>query len=341
MSINAPTPSAHLETDLWRWLLFESGLTRRRAREIILQGAQSSALSLFWQAGPVILAQQLGLAPAETALVTQAQAAWAQIEQRFEAERSLGIKTVRLNDLAYPPSLTRFLPLDQRPMLLFLRGEAMLLDMPMILPAAKTPPNAATETWLLDALAELTAEGALALFIARAGFEARCVKAFLDVGLPFALVIPQGLAAYAPPAALQQAVADDLALVISPFQPDWQPPDSGPNPLLPHAIGFARTLAHALLSITPPAAAPCERQPCFRGPDVPAIEHCPDAYEGPEALFLRLAESLAQPHSLQKSAPTPPQPAPEPISPEEILETLTKGGHIPTALAARLKKRSH
>ncbi len=330
-------PSPHLETDLWRWLLFESGMSRRRAREIIMQGAQSSALSLFWQAGPAILTQQLSLSPDEAPLLDAARIHWPQMTRRFEQERSLGIKTLRLNEPGYPATLIRFLAPEKRPLLLFLRGETALLDLPMILPVADTPPEAATADWALETLAELTAEGALALFVARAGFEAGAARAFLDARLPFALVIPQGLVAYAPPAGLQQALDENRALLISPFQPDWRPPVHSENPLLPHASGFARALAQALLALTPAIPEHPRAQPCFHGPDITAPQSCRDEYPGAESFFLRLAEAAATisaetPH--RRPAPQPDEPPP---SPAEILSTLTQGGKIPPALAARLK----
>lgn len=337
---NMTGASAHLETDLWRWLLFESSFSRRRAREIILQGVQSNALSLFWQAGAAILSQQLELSSSEIENITRAKADWASIQRKFEEERRRGIRTIRLNDSSYPASLMRFLPTGQRPMLLFIYGEPVLLDMPLVLPIAETPPDAAAESWALDTLADLAGEGAMPLFIARSGFEARIVKTFLETAIPFVLIIPQGIAAYTPPAILQQALKNGTALLISPFQPDWRPVDSEPNPLLPHAVNFARALAQAHLCITSPAPESYAGQPCFCKPDISAAEHCPDVYGGPEALFLRLAESLAPTGSIQTSSPPPSEPAPAPVSSEKILETLARGGHIPEALAARLKKRS-
>ena len=332
-------PSPHLETDLWRWLLFESGLSRRRAREIILQGAQSNALSLFWQAGSAILAQQLNLLPDEAKRLDGAHSDWAQIEKRFEAERSLGMITLRLNEPGYPETLNRFLPPERRPLLLFLRGETELLDLPMILPVADTPPSSDAANWALETLAELTAEGALAMFVARAGFEAQAAKAFLDAHMPFVLVVPQGLAAYSPPPGLQKALDENRVLLISPFQPDWQPLDSGPNPMLPHASGFARALAHALLALAGPAPESAPGQPCFSGPDCADHERCPDIYDGAESFFLRLAETAAPiPLTPTAAAPTPDPDLPPP-SPDEILSTLTQGGKIPPALAARLKNK--
>ena len=332
---NAPDP--HLETDIWRWLLFESGLSRRQAKSIILQNAQSSALSLFWQAGPETFVRQLGLDGEEATRVGTAMNRWATLQARWQVERSAGLHSLRINEPGYPATLNRHLPAEQRPLLLFFRGEPGLLDLPFILPLADTTVREEVATWALETLAELTAEGALALFIAQPGLNARLVKAFLAAELPFALVIPQGLAAYEPPASLKQALTSERVLLISPFQPEWHPPETDDNPFLPHAQTFARALAHALLTLTSLQTPPHPQQPCFQPPTTAAIEHA-EPYLGPETLFLRLAEISMAP-SLPQSSPVSPRPEPdlEPISPEAILETLSLGGHIPPALAARIR----
>ena len=332
-------PHPHLETDLWRWLLFDSGLSRRRAKTLILQNAQSSALSLFWQAGPEIFVQQLGLEEDEAAAIGDVMQRWPELQARRDAERRAGLHTLRINEPGYPPTLNRHLPAEQRPLLLFLRGELALLDLPLILPAADAPVDDKNAAWTMETLAELTAEGALALCIARPGLDARLVKAFLDASIPFALVIPQGLAAYEPPAGLKRALDEDRVLLISPFQPEWRPPEAGPNTLLPHAAAFARALAHALLALTPLSTPPFPQQPCFTPPDAAGMEHA-EPYAGPEALFLRLAESGAAAASPPAPSPAPPPDLDlDPITPEEILETLTQGGRVPPALAARLRHK--
>ena len=339
-------PHPHLETDIWRWLLFESGLSRRRAREIILQSAQSNALALFWQAGPEILAQQLALTPEEAALFQQALAQWPQIEARFEKERAQGLISIRLNQPEYPDTLIWYLPAERRPLLLFARGERALLDLPLVLPVAGTPPDEAAVAWVIEALSDLAVDGALPLLTARSGFEAQLARAFLDATMPFALVLPQGLGAYTPPAGLQQALDEDRVLLLSPFQPDWQPPTDGENPMLPHAIAFAEALADAWLALSGPVPGHPSQQPCFRRPEMPETADCSSVYEGGEALFQRLMETaMAVPPGVSISAATPepvsePEPELAPLTPEEILSTLAQGGHIPPALAARLKKSS-
>ena len=335
---NVSSPSPHLESDLWRWLLFESGLKRGRARELILQGAQSNALSLFWQAGPDILVQQLALSPDEAAHFQDVHKNWAAHVARFEAEREQGVQTLRLNQPGYPDSLLRFTSLERRPLLLFLRGERALLEMPLLLPVAGTPPAEKAVAWALEAFAELIAEGALPLLIARAGFEAQLARAFLDAEMPFVLVIPQGLAAYTPPVGLAQALREERVLLISPFRPDFAPPPVSENPLLAPAVDFARALAHAHLTLALPAPAAAAGQPCFRWPELTAGEGCPEAYEDAETLFLRLAESVApHPPGVMVTASQPPIPT-APVDPAEILEILARGGDIPPALAQRLHK---
>ncbi len=331
-----PTPT--LETDVWRWLLFEAGLSRRRAREIILQSAQSNALALFWQAGADILAQQLALSEDEQRRVQQALADWPQLQARFDAERRAGLMTLRINQIDYPAALFRHLDATRRPLLLFLRGEPALLDLPTVLPVAGASPQETAVARALDALADLAAEGAAPLLLARSGFEARLAKAFLDVGIPFILVIPQGLAAYVPPSGLQRALDAGQVLLISPFQPDWTPAGSD-NPMLPHAEAFAIPLADALLLLSAPAPEHTATQPCFRLPGIEACENCPNCYTNTDDLLVALAEIPAPLPANQPAAP-PVEPIESelpPLTPEEILSTLSQGGRIPPALAKRLK----
>ncbi|HEY80119.1 MAG TPA: hypothetical protein EYP25_10570 [Anaerolineae bacterium] len=336
-SYNALNP--YLETDLWRWLLFESGLSRGQAKALILQNAQSAALSLFWQAGPETFARQLNLGDEALAGLRERMARWDGLRTRWDVERRGGVHALRINEPGYPPSLSRHLPTEQRPLLLFLRGETTLLELPLILPADDAPADEAGEAWVLDTLAELTEEGALALFMAQPGLHARLVKAFLDASIPFVLVIPQGLATYAPPSGLRRALDEERILLISPFQPEWKPPAKDANPLLSHAATFARALAEALLTLTPLQTSPFPQQPCFYPPAAAPIEHA-EPYAGPEALFLRLVESGAPAASIQTAPSSPPnEPELEPISPESILETLTQGGRVPPALAARLRQK--
>ncbi len=340
-----PDESPYLETYLWRWLLFDSGLKRRRGRQIILQNAQSQALSIFWQAGPEVFVQHLGLNEDEQPRVKASLRQWSERVAQWEAQRAAGLHTVRVHEIGYPPTLVQHLPLDQRPLLLFLQGEPDLLELPLVFPLAETA-QVPTEdaAWVLDTLMELAYEGALPLLVARPGVDAGWIKGLLASQAPFALVLPQGLAAYQPPPGLQEGMNAGRVLLISPFQPEWSPPASSSNPLLSHAVQFARALAHALLALTPPAEPPYLQQPCFLAPNAPV--HPPyRPYPGPETFFLTLAELASAPSTPQTATTPSPEPSPEPESPpptpEEILQTLARGGRIPEALARRLQQEAH
>ncbi len=338
MAAHASHAPPSLETDLWRWLLFESGLSRTRARELILSHAQSQALSLFWQAGPEALVQQLHLGEEEKAHFLQGVAQWPQYQARWAQERTRGLQTLRINEPGYPTTLSRHLDSTNRPLLLFVRGEMALLDLPMIMPLADGEPTASSEAWALETMLELIDEGALPLLVARAGFEARFVKALLAANAPFALTIPHGLASYHPPEGLQTALSEGRALLISPFKPDWPPKQEDANPLMPHAIRFTRALAHAILALTPLKTPLFPQQPCFRNGS--CQEAACDVYTGPEAFFLRLVESDLP--AMPTSAPAPPTSSVEPttpLTPDDILAILAEGGHIPDALAARIQSQ--
>ncbi len=333
------SPNAYLETDIWRWLLFESEFSRRRAREIILQGAQSNALSLFWKAGPDIFAQQLSLTADEFRIIRSAQAKWPQLVAKFKDERERGLITVRLNQPEYPPSLIRFLPAERRPLLLFLRGENTLLELPKILPVADTTPEAHTLMWMQEALIELATEGSLPLLVARTGYDAQLAKVLLKMEMPFGLAVPYGLGAYTPPDRLKQAMEQGRVLLISPFQPEWHLLASVQhNPILSHAVDFARALADAWLVGTTSVPQHHKEQPCFCRDKCSDDKYC-HQYKTAENCYRLLVE---------RTAPLPPGVTSElesgsgrelpPLTPEEILSTLSQGGRVPPALVARLKK---
>ena len=323
----------HLETDLWRWLLFHSGLRRRRARHVILQHGQSQALSLFFQQGPMFFVRQLGLTEEEEAALQERLADWAMWQSRMDGEREQGLVTVRINEPGYPPTLLRHLAQEQRPLLVFWRGEGMLLEMPLVLVSAASTPSEEAVVWAQETLLALAEEGMVPLLVARPGYEARLARVLLEGEVPFVLVIPQGLMAYEPPSGLARAMDASRTLLVSPFQPDWKPEAADRNPMLPHAVSFAQALASAQLALTPGIEAV---SPCFAWPELVSGDCEP--YQDPEILFLRLAEAAVPAPTVQIT----PQPEPvvelPPLRPEEILATLAQGGRVPEALARRLKE---
>ncbi len=352
--VSLPDP----ETVAWFWFAYESGLGVRRAKQVILEHVLPQGLGLHdvLTAGPAAWTPALALSEAETAA---AEAAYEQIESVAAAVatwQAAGIGLLRLDQAEYPPTLRSHLRPEQRPLLLSYSGDLDLLDLPSVLTLAGDTPDDEAVRWTANTLIELGGEGALALAVARPGLDASLVRALLQAGTPFALVLTQGLGSYVPPVNLAAALDANLALLISPFRPDQAPPDAA-HPLLPHTAAFAQALAHALLLITPPyPTGLLPEQPCFLRPGLPKTVGCQRSYAGPEDLFIELVETPAAaaaanatgplptldlPVVAEVTAPLPKHVVPEPpVDAEALIGRLSELGNVPEALKARLRSKT-
>lgn len=254
-----------------------------------------------------------------------------------------GMGMMRLNELGYPPTLQSHLRPENLPLLLNYRGEPGLLEMPIVMACSGDEPDKETRDWTIETMLELAHEGALPLVVAKSGLDSELIRAFLDAEAPCTLVFPQGLASYTPPASLNSAICAGRTLLISPFRSEWTPPPAEPNPMLPHALGFAQALANALLiATTPHPANLLPEQPCFLRPGIPKTLGCQSYYSDPEELFLRLVEiptdaAAANLDSHQPSQHQDTQQVEPPLDTEELIARLSEMGSLPDALKARLR----
>jgi hypothetical protein len=115
--------------------------------------------------------------------------------------------------------------------------------------------------------------------------------------------------------------------------------------MLTPTLGFAQSLANALLIITPPHPPHLlPEQPCFLRPGIPKTIGCQSYYSDPETLFLRLVETPVAaaianaPRPAPRPAPTAP-PAPS-LDPEKLIDQLSALGNVPEAMKARLRNRT-
>lgn len=353
----APIVVPDPETVAWFWFAYESGLGLRRAKQAILEHVLPHELGLaeVLAAGAAAWTSALALSEAEAAAAEGAYEQLESVATTLTAWQAAGVGLLRLDQAEYPPTLRTHLRPEQRPLLLSYRGDPDLLDLPSVLPLAGDAPDEEALRWTVDTLVELSSEGALALAVARPGFDASVVRALLPAGTPFALVLAQGLAAYQPPANLAAALDTNLVLLLSPFRPD-QSPDSA-HPLLPHVAAFAQALANALLLITPPyPAGLLPEQPCFLRPGLPKTVGCRRTYSGPEDLFIELVETpsaaaeanatgdlptIELPAVAEITAPLPKTQDPEPpVDAEALIGRLSELGNVPEALKARLRSKS-
>ncbi len=344
------TPSAaDLETAAWAWLAYESGLSLARVKHILLEQALPKHLSLheISHSPAAHLQQSLAISPEEAARLRdwpdQAEAGTNRLVER----RRQGLYLLRCNQEGYPATLHHHLPPAQLPLLLSLRGDAGLLDLPAVLPWAGVEVDDSAAAWTTETLLELAAEGALALLRAQPGLDAVLARALLHAQAPVALILAQGLGAYDPPPGLAAALEAGRCLLLSPFPPDQTPAPAQAQAWRGHASHFAHACAHALLLIAPPyPAALWPEQPCFLRPGAPATVGCRADYSDAETLFLRLMEAPAAAAAAHTPLPpaalpdAPPAALPEaPIDTDALIQRLSELGSLPDALAARLRTR--
>lgn len=335
------------ETAAWYWLAYRSGLPLKRTKALLrtLSENQTSLRALLDTKADL---QALSFTAPETELLRQNTPDWPRLDALLQEWQAAGVILIRRDQPQYPYTLRTHLHPSAQPLFLSYKGEPGLWEMPLIKAMVGDSPDPEVSDWTLRTLQMLAFEGALPLLVARSGFAAALARQFLQEQIPFALVIPQGLALYTPPPALQSALAAGRVLLISPFPPDKPAPQ--PNSLLPATLRFAQTLAHALLIITLPFPGDLfPEQPCFLRPGLAKTIGCQHEFIDAEDLFLQLNEipRIAAPYLTPDPtpAPTPPDPAllptdppPPPPDPEELIQQLSQLGHVPDILKQRLRR---
>ncbi len=307
------------ETQLWAWFLFASGLPTSRAKHL-LDG---------WQSAKRNLADTLATLPgAATGLGLTAEEA-----RILRPPATLPpITALRWDEPLYPAGW-RQLPLESRPALLFHRGDAHLLQRPLVyLQPVAIPPDerdiahetlslllgepflvAATRgsdqaALLLEEMAD--SEGELLLF-------ARCGQEQLTpTGREVALLAEQRLLLVSalPPAA--------------PGNPRW-------DTLLTQVEAAAALRCLVIGSAPQPATPPWPPTPTLYVTAQSPAPAAPATADPTEALLW-----LTAPEHLETPATAPPSPEPEAEPappPEETLRILAQGGHIPNILRERLQ----
>jgi hypothetical protein len=341
------------ETVARYWLAYETGLSLRRAKQIVQQVARTGLTGLHGalQTEPELWGVALGVNEAERDRLIERYDALETVGQRLLTWQQAGVYLLHWDEETYPDTLTRHLEPEARPLLVSYSGDIGLLDLPTVLTLAGDPPDAAALAWTTETLLTLGAEGVLPLLVARPGFAVEVARQLLKAEAPLALVVPQGLATYTPPPALAKALLAGRGLLISPLRPD-HPAVAADSRLAVHVVGFAQALANALLLITPPyPPGLLPEQPCFLRPGLPKTIGCQTYFTDVEDFFLRLIETplaaamaeLPETEEMPTStaAPSPPLFPEEPaLDPETLINRLSEVGHMPEALKARLRGRA-
>ena len=338
------------DVDLWTWLLFASGLSTLRAKELLRtwQGAgvhPAEAITALPAAGP-----HLGISESEAFQLAAA------FQRRVPAQNA-AVAAITWDAPTYPAGLTT-LPLKLQPALLFHRGDPELLNrMIVYLPPGDLPvedqepvrevislllgehvllgvyQDSAQAALVLEELA--SAEGEVLLF-ARSGLARNYPTPIADdhpLSMRVLIISPLPPAVPQKPAwdmVLQQvalAAADRVILTGHTDETTVDALEERPRPTV------------ALSSATGGAFAPPSR-----ARDVRAVQSPADVLDWIAGATLSPDGATAEPHSPYVERPSDakdsfalgePDTAPPP-SPEQILKTLSKGGEIPEVLRRRL-----
>ena len=352
------------EAASWLALAYASGLKLARVKTMVgtwcLEGGQPLSELLELPAGK--MAARLGLSAEEAGRVAAAagrvseQAAWL---ARLEGD---GVQLVTRADPRYPPALTRWLPPELQPLLLFCRGEVGLLN--QLAAAVVGAQDARAETAdsareLATLLAEegLVVVGGLGRGVGQAAFDGA-----LAAGGRTVAILPMGIDAFlAPPSAGQ-----DGALLVSPFHPDAKFDEAQALARykliagLAEAIfvvaagetGGARQAADEALQqgkavyvwdVDPAVEPAAAGHPALVEAGALPIADVPDILDALEAIVAATLEPASEDDLQAIPQPTAPRFEEEeeeveaPFDPQAALDLLSKAGHVPEALRKRLK----
>lgn len=347
-----------LDAPYWLALLGASPLSRQVAKRVIQHWClqENQPLATLFQLPESELAHGLNLSERDAALLKAVETLVPDQARLLDELARIDVQMLTRVDVAYPETLVERLPEDRLPYLLFYRGNPALLTQPgvCLLGADEPTPQA---QGVASRLAETLATDRHHLI---GGYAQGVDRTALDVARGnmgrVTMVLPVGIRVFTRVlAALQGDIQAGRLLVLSPYAPD--------APLSDAAAAARLTLAAALadaLVLVAPSATPSElliggevREPgrgvwIWSGHDDPIsamwreagaapFEDADDARAQITALFgARPAELDKDGGSIDDLYGV------EPIAfddADEAIEVLGRSGHVPDALARRLRER--
>lgn len=366
------------ETAYWLTLINESGLKLNLVKPIIQRWclAEGRPLADLFGLSALEWGAMFGL-PDEA--VNQAVAAREKVAQQAAALtrwQAQGLLVLARTDPRYPQRWVQALPPAAQPLLLWVQGEASLLNQPAVAMLGQEAPDEPTAEFLNELMQALVSEEIGLVSGYGRGLDRVTFETMLNTADGRALVIlPMGLSAFAKTTTkLEPAVAAGQIALVSPFAPETP---------YQERLAEARTLlidhlALALLILDTNEEAQTRAEAALnRG--LPVFVSLTDTANNRElidqgALLLTDAgevvemvqqaiidaaliapndqiEPLAGPLATGPLPPPPPPARPnddyslrfedvEPIDSEEALEILSLGGEIPELLRKRLESRS-
>ncbi len=341
------------DTALWTWFVFDSGLPAQRAKAL-LEAWQADGLSLADALDRVqTQARQLGITPGEAQLLQSGRAALRVAPAPPQA--------LTWRDELYPRGL-RSLPLRVRPALLFYEGNPSHLKRPVVYlaPGSVSPDQ---EELVREVLSLILGENIVVGVFDATPQAALAVEEAMAAEGELLIFARTGLGQRMTPELERSLIANGRALLLSPLPPKipYQPgleailhqvawyaservilsPDSAPpappsnwlmsRPVLAlqSAPGRQSHLAGCTIATEPSDVLDWLEDQVVPEPFPAATREVPQ--HSPSLESTPIAESAG---TLVDAAPLPP------LSPEEILRTLGKGGTIPDVLRRKILKGS-
>lgn len=350
-----PDSARERETTLWLALLHGTRLQRRTAKEIIARWCvrdQRRLLDLQALTSGE-LAEALAVSPDIATQVARAlgDATAAEMLRRLRDE---GTAIITRADAAFPEELALRLPEDELPYLLYYRGALDILSESGIAVGGSHAPEALDDAALGQLALALTGAGTPAIGGFERGADRELMLRTVTAGGQALAILPLGLAQAGAILSLARSALDtERLLLLSPFAPDTPYGERTAQARLP----LVTALAHGLLLVEPdqlPEEWPGARELLARGAPVVIVSRQDSAAvqswaalgarvaDGPGAASVLLSGALA-PASRAAGVAADELPGVEPIffqDADEAIEVLGRSGHVPPALARRLRESS-
>ncbi len=363
---NDPTlaPKGHalfrrsLDAPYWLALLSASPLNRALAKRIVHKWCleENQPLATLFQLPESELAHGMNLSERDAALLRAAERLAPDQALLLDELAAIDVRMATRVDVAYPDAFGERLPEDRLPYFLFYRGNIGLLSQPGTTFLGAENPSPAARA-LVSALAGSLAAGKHHLLGGYAqGLDRLALETARTGDGRVTMVLPVGIRVFARAlAALEPDIATGRLLVVSPMGPDATGGDAAARARLT----LAAALGDALVLVEPPLT-PSELLPegGLRGPGWGAFVWA-DSGDPITALWLEagarpfstaeqaaalLADHLGvHPAELDKDGGTIDDlPGVEPIvfdDADDAISSLGRSGHVPDALARRLRER--
>ncbi|RME76427.1 MAG: hypothetical protein D6784_05865 [Chloroflexi bacterium] len=366
--MSSPLP----EPVCWLTMINESGLKLSQLKPIIYRWcvAEKRPLAEIFDLSPLDWGAMFGLPDAAVNRLQKLPGRFSAYARRLAEWQEAGLQVIIRTDPRYPSRLSRKLPPIQQPLVLWVQGDAALLDEPSVAVLGSTAGEPASDSWLSNLLQTLAGEEILLASGYSRGLDRSACEMMLSLPEGKAVILlPMGITAFNQTTGrLQPAVQAGRAVLVSPFAPDTAYDEKlaeARNLLLDH-LAIALLIPQADPTVVDRTTAAIDRNtPVFLGLTDSLTDSHRTLLEAGAYLLtdpgevVEMVQQTIIDAALQEQNDTPaPSPAPTAspaptdtdddfalrvedvglIDSQEALEILSLGGEVPEILRRRLKK---